>query len=353
MAFSLAIVVLGLACTPTHSQSTFDAAGPVAEKQLNLFLIIFWAAVVVFVTVEGALVYTAIKYRRRTANGVPKQIHGSSKLEIAWTIAPALILVVIAIPTISTIYQTAGSPTQGPVLQVNVTAHQWWWEFEYPGLGVVTANELHVPPEPWAVEATLASQDVIHSFWVPKLAGKVDMIPNHANKIWFSAKEPGTYYGQCAEFCGVAHAQMRFRVIVEPTQAAFDEWVAAQKVSSAPVVDGLAKQGQLVFGIKGCGICHTVSGPDPQGLQQTRMDAFLSGAPMFPAPNLTHFASRFTLAGGLLDNTQANLSEWLRSPEDVKAGNRMSQFAGPYKDPDLALSDEEIAALVAYLESLK
>ena len=342
----LALAILWVGCYPSNPQSTFDAAGPVAQKQLNLFLIIFWAAVFVFVVVQGALVYTVIRFRRRPRQDIPKQVHGNTRLEVAWTIAPTLVLIVIAVPTITTIFDTANIPDQENVLEVKVTGHQWWWEFEYPQLGLVTANELHVPPDPWVIDVTLESDDVIHSFWIPKLAGKVDVIPNNVNTLWFRADEPGEYFGQCTEFCGIAHAQMRFRVIVEPTKEAFDDWVEGQL---APAAVSMAP----VFGLKACGVCHTVTGPDPEGMQDARMDAFLAGQPTYPAPNLTHFASRGTFAGGILERTDDNLRRWLKRPFDVKPGNHMAALAGVYTNPNLALVDDDIDALLAYLQSLK
>ncbi len=361
-----ALATLWTGCFPSHYQSTFDAAGPVAQMQLNLFLIIFWTAAVVFVAVEGILIYTVVRFRRRPGQEMPKQWHGHTRLEVAWTIAPALVLVVIAVPTITTIFKTANTPNQAEVLQINVRAHQWWWEFHYPQLGVVTANELHIPPDPWIVEATLESDDVIHSFWVPKLAGKLDVIPNNTNKLWFKASridaDPATpeldpYFGLCAEFCGTAHALMRFRVIVEPTQAAFDAWVERQKAPPVAPASQLAQDGQRLFGEKGCTVCHTATGPDREGLQKARMTAFLRTEPgkpaPYPAPNLTHFGSRTTLASATLDNTEDNLRKWLEAPNKVKPGNHMAKLAGAYTNPNLRLTPNDISALVAYLRSLK
>ena len=258
------------------------------------------------------------------------------------------------------------SPSQAEGLQITVRAHQWWWEFQYPQLGVVTANELHIPPDPWVIEATLESDDVIHSFWVPKLAGKLDVIPNNTNKLWFEASrvdaDPSTsaidpYFGQCAEFCGTAHAQMRFRVFVEPTQQAFDAWVALQKAAPAAPASQLAQDGQKLFGQKGCTVCHTATGPDAAGLQKARMTSFLRTEPgkpsAYPAPNLTHFASRTTFASAIVDNTNDNLRKWLENPNTVKPGNHMAQLAGAYTNPSLHLSSDDISALVAYLRSLQ
>jgi len=230
-------------------------------------------------------------------------------------------------------------------------AHQWWWEFQYPGLGVITANELVVPIDV-PVSLTLLSQDVIHSFWIPKLAGKVDVVPNNANEMWFVALEPDLFFGQCAELCGIAHANMRFRVRSE-TQADFDQWVLGQRAPPKAPETQLAIQGQQLFGVKGCLVCHTANGPEPAGVQQSRMDGFLGGAGLFPAPNLTSFGIRGTLAGGIVENNADNLLRWVKDPNEVKPGNRMAQLAAAYQDPENPITDEEAQALVAYLQSLK
>ncbi|MBI4199862.1 MAG: cytochrome c oxidase subunit II [Chloroflexi bacterium] len=350
-AFTLPLIaLLAAACFPEHPQSTFDAQGPVAQKQLDLFMIIFWAAVFVFVVVQGALLYTVLRFRRRQQqDSLPPQWHGNPRLEVAWTIAPAIVLAVIAVPTITTIWDTATVPP-GESLEVNVTAHQWWWEFQYPGLGVVTANELHVPVGR-TVKVSLESRDVIHSFWVPKLTGKTDLIPRNTNVIWFRADQAGTYYGQCAEFCGIAHAQMRFRVIADAPEA-FDAWVALQG-ERPPAPAGPAAQGFRVFVQKGCTVCHTFGGSEGEGVQQGRMDGFLKGQAQYPAPNLSHFASRETFAAGLLTRTDENLRRWLLDPRAVKPGNRMAQLAEAYTNAEKALSEDDISALVTYLQSLK
>ena len=188
--------------------STFDTSGPVARSQLVLFYWIFWAAVFVFVVVGGVILYAVIRYRRRPGDPDPPQIHGHKRLEIAWTILPGIVLAVVAVPTILTIFDNANSPEPG-ALTVNVVAHQWWWEFRYPsegGADLVTANELHIPVDE-VVNVTLDSTDVLHSFWIPKIAGKVDVVPNNLNTMWIQADEAGEYLGQCAEFCGVAPRQ--------------------------------------------------------------------------------------------------------------------------------------------------
>ncbi|MBI4312580.1 MAG: cytochrome c oxidase subunit II [Chloroflexi bacterium] len=345
------VLFLLSACFPSHDQSTFGPAGPIARDQLTLFQIIFWTAAFVFVVVEGALVLAVVRFRRKPGQvGLPKQTHGNTPLELTWTILPAIILAVIAVPTVTTIFAQAETP-KGDVVQVEVVGHQWWWEFNYPQLGITTANELHIPVnKPVALEIT--SDDVIHSFWVPKLAGKTDMIPTRVNTMWFEADEAGVFFGQCAEFCGTAHAQMRFKVVAQ-TQGDFDQWVAGQQSPAAAPMS-------LVFGIKGCTVCHTVTGQDPEGTQEARMAAFREqaaarreGPGRYPAPNLTHFASRAMLAAGLVERTDENLRRWLEDPDAIKPGNRMKQLAGAYHTSGLALSSEDITELVSYLQSLK
>ncbi|MBI2170760.1 MAG: cytochrome c oxidase subunit II [Chloroflexi bacterium] len=344
LASLMLVTVLWSGCYPSNPQSTFDPAGRIAREQLTLFQIIFWTAAFVFVVVEGALIYAVFRFRKKAGQQpLPKQTHGNTPLEVTWTIIPALILVVIAVPTITTIFAQADAP-EGEVVRVKAVAHQWWWEFNYPEVGVTTANELHIPINK-PITLQLTSQDVIHSFWIPKLAGKTDMIPTRTNAMWFEAEEPGLFYGQCAEFCGTAHALMRFRVIAQ-SQAEFDAWVAAQQ---APPAAPMARE----FGLKGCTVCHTVNGPDAEGVQERRMDGFRQGQPQFPAPNLTHFATRDTLAAGLLERSDDNLRRWIQDPGEVKPGNRMGELAGAYHNANQSLSDADVAALVAYLQSLK
>jgi len=334
------------ACTPSHPQSTFYAAGDVAQKQLDLFIIIFWAAVVVFVLVQAALLFSVIRFRRKANDGIPKQTHGNTTLEIAWTLAPAILLAVIAVPTITTLIDIEGDPPDN-ALHIEVVGHQWWFEFNYPEYGITAANELHLPVGR-PVSLALHSDDVIHSFWIPKLAGKVDMIPNASNRLSFTPLEEGYYYGQCAELCGVSHAQMRFRAIVD-SESGFQEWVTMQQ--APPTNPSIA--GMTTFGVKGCGVCHTINGPDPEGVQNARMLGYVDGGPMFPAPNLTHFGSRTTFAGGILDLNEENLWNWLEDPDKIKPGNHMASKAQVYTDPNSALTRDDIAVLVKFLLNLK
>jgi len=338
----LLLITLVIGCTPSHPQSTFDTAGPVSRSQLVLFYWIFGASVFVFITVGGALLYIAFRYRRRPGDVDPPQIHGHKRLEIAWTILPAVVLAVVAVPTIQTIFYNANSPEPG-AMTVNAVARQWWWEFRYPhptdaDEEVITANELHIPVNE-VVNLELDSRDVLHSFWIPKLAGKVDMIPNHTNRMWIEADDPGEYMGQCAEFCGVAHAAMRFRVIAESREE-FDAWLLRQAAPAFDSPDPLAIEGKTLFEDRAqCFTCHTVAGV--KKARGTR------------GPNLTHMASRGHIAAGLYENTQANLRMWLMDPEAAKPGNIMARDAIVYTDPDMELTEAQVSALVAFLQSLK
>ena len=345
------VVLLLLACTPDHPQSTFDVAGPVADKQRTLFYIIFWAAIFVFVVVEGALIYAVFRFRWKPGqNEMPPQVHGHTALEIGWTIFPVVIIAVIAVPTIIYIFDIAEDPPADEAIEINVIGHQWWWEFEYPEQSVVTANEMHVPVDT-PVKLNLMSDDVIHSFWIPKLAGKQDVVPNNVNPLQFTANFVGTYFGQCAEFCGVAHAHMRFRVIVE-SQFEFDKWVTAYHTPLGPLT-GEAAQGATQFAVRGCLLCHKADGPAPKEIRQALRESFEGGELRFPAPNLTNFGSRTTMAAGMMELNEENLVKWLRDPDEVKPGNRMAELATVYNDEAAKMSEEDISALAAYLLSLK
>ncbi|MBI2166131.1 MAG: cytochrome c oxidase subunit II [Chloroflexi bacterium] len=335
--FLFPLLALLLACTPSHPQSTFDALGDVAQKQLLLFRVIFWAAVFVFVVVEAILLYSVIRFRRRPNQAHPVPIHGNSRLEWAWTLAPAIVLAVIAVPTVRYVFETGNVP-ENEALRIKVIGHQWWWEFRYPQEygNVVTANELRIPVGQ-VVVLTLESKDVIHSFWIPKLAGKVDLIPNRTNIMWIRAESEGEFYGQCAEFCGIAHAKMRFRVKAEASES-FEAWVKAMKAPPPPPGSDAEAEGARLFTQKGCIACHKIEGTAAVGIL---------------GPNLTLFASRSTVGAGILDNTEYNVARWLRDPDEVKRGNLMAALAPFYRDPTMRLKEGEIEALVAYLHSLQ
>jgi cytochrome c oxidase subunit 2 len=278
------------------------------------------------VLVEGALIFAAIRFRRRPHDGLPSQIHGSTKVEITWTSLPAIVLLFILFPTIKTIFETQ-APAPSGSYEIHVIGHQFWWEFQYPDSGVVTADEVHMPVDR-TINFQLNSDDVIHSFWVPALGGKRDAFPQHTNYIWLTPDKVGQFPGQCYQLCGYSHGNMRMTAFVQ-TEADFEAWLSAQQqpaVTPAPGTD--AAQGAQLFATSACIGCHTINGTAFQGRV---------------GPNLTHVASRTTIAGGVLPNTTAGLHAWLKDPPAIKPGSIM---------PDLKLNDEQIRLLTAYLQSL-
>lgn len=339
----------------TIPQNALDPAGPVARSQDALWDLVFPIAIAVFVLVQGLIIYAVVRFRSKGGEeGLPKQVAGNTRLEIAWTIVPALILAGIAIPTVSTIFSLA-TVGEDPI-NVRVIGKQYWWEFEYEDPqyeGVVTATQLVIPEDreiqldmqsvsaqqpydPAAVpEGTVnpsgaVSLGVIHSFWVPQLAGKVDVMPGHTREMKIQADEPGLYLGQCAEFCGLSHPNMRFSVQAM-TAGDFDEWIAAQAEPAELAEEGLAAEGQELFLASQCLTCHAVDGhPDNLGIRI--------------GPNLTHWNSRDKFAGDILEvESDDDITAWLRNPQAEKPGAQM---------PNLNLSDADIEALVAYLRTL-
>ncbi len=332
-------VIFGLAaCTGEYPQSTLDPASGFSHQLNSLFTTIFWWAVAVFLVVQALLIYTVVKYRSRPGQqGEPKHVHGHTTLEIAWTIAPAIILVFIAVLTIRTIFEVDGTPEPG-ALEIEVVGHQWWWEYKYPEYGIVTANELHVPVGR-PVSLTMTSVDVIHSFWIPRLGGKRDVIQGRTTRLALTPDSIGTFMGQCAEFCGPSHANMRARVVVESADD-FAAWVERQLTPSPPLdsLNGLVRAGAEAFtkirdpANHSCIICHKV---EP-----------LSFGAM--GPNLTHVGSRSTIAGGILPNTPDGLRRWLRNPPGEKPGDLPGRSM-----PRIDLTEDEIEALIAFLQSLR
>lgn len=306
--------------------STFEPASENAERIQGIYILIFWLAGAVFVGVLAVTLIFALMFREK--EGVEaSQIHGNSRLEVLWTFIPVVIVVVMAVPTFNTIVDLEGDAPEGS-LEVVARGYQWWFEFEIPELGLVTANELHLPVDR-PVNIRLESADVIHSFWVPRLMGKKDMVPGHVNEIWFTPNQVGEFRGQCAEFCGLSHANMRFRVIVDSAED-FDAWVANETASVEASTDEAIAAGMQQFTQSGCIGCHTIRGNDLAAGQA--------------GPDLTHVGSRSTIASGILPNTPEALHEWLSNPPAVKPGSLM---------PNLNLSDEEIGRLVTYLGSLQ
>ncbi|MGH7986678.1 MAG: cytochrome c oxidase subunit II [Candidatus Binataceae bacterium] len=285
---------------------------------------------VVALTLFGAIF---IFSSRQGDPGEPSSTHSSLSLELAWTVLPALILLAITIPTIHTIVHTQPDRWPHNAFTVRVIAHQWWWEFKYPTLGIDTADEVHIP-ENREIHFELVSDDVIHSFFMPQVGAKRDVVPGQMNQITLTANVPGMYYGQCAEFCGTSHANMRFRVFVD-TPAGFKKWVADQLAPPFKPTAGSALAGEKIFVNAPCAICHTIKGISGFSKQYTFG---------FKGPNLSHFGSRTSLAGSILDNTPQNVAMWIKNPDQVKPGANM---------PTLGMRGQQLNDLVAYLESLK
>ncbi|PYN50411.1 MAG: cytochrome c oxidase subunit II [Candidatus Rokuibacteriota bacterium] len=322
---ALAVALALGGCAWDAPMSTLAARSDYAREILHVYGIVTWVAIGIALVVGVALAWIIVRFRDQPgASRVPAQTRGHTLLEISWTIAPALVLLAIAIPTIQVIFRTQAAPPRD-ALEITVYGHQWWWEFRYPALQVVTANELHVPAGR-PVALTLQGPDVIHSFWVPRLGGKRDVIPGRLNRLTFTAETPGEYRGQCAEFCGVSHANMGMRVIVDAPDA-FARWVAAQKTELAEPA-GLAAEGKAIFAGRACVGCHTIRGVSSGAL----------------GPDLTTFGSRHTLAAGLLPISVDNVAAWLKNPPALKPDAKM---------PALGLTDEQARAVATYLIGLK
>jgi cytochrome c oxidase subunit 2 len=397
----------------TGPQSTFDTQGPVAKSQLDVFYVTLWVTGIIFVIVASITAYATLKFKARETDDakavMPHQGHGNPLIELSLIALSVLALVFIAVPTLKAIWYNYDIPAEQKenAYEVNATGLQWWFKFEYPkeqidGAGaLVAANELVIPAGR-PVRINLRTSDVIHSFWVPKLAGKVDMIPNRGNHLWLQADQPGYFWGQCAEYCGESHAVMRFRVVAL-NEADFAAWIARQKtaartVANAPVAGApaapyefknpgrnapgysaqfdaapfdawkkqqladsgedpaLIAQGRQLFQQKNCVTCHSVRGHEGAGTT---------------APDLTHVGARTTIAAGLLENTKENLHRWIAHPNEVKPGNKMyvgvptgpgmvmagyltiDRATGKPAGHNIMINDAEARALVAYLHSLK
>ena len=326
-AAALGLAALLIAACGTTPQTIVEPTTEAARASHSLLLLVFWAGLAVFVIVEGVLLYTLVRFRRRRGDTLPPQTQGHLGLEIGWTIAPTVLIVIVAALTVPVIFANAQEP-EGDAIAVRAIGHQWWFEFTYPELGVVTANELHLPvgrPAAIAVE----SVDVLHSFWVPALRGKIDMVPGRTSLIRIVPEVTGTFPGQCAEFCGTAHALMRFTVVVDEPNA-FDEWVTRQLADRTPPTSELAHAGEALLGPAGCVACHTIRGVSDIGII---------------GPDLTHVGSRGHIAANIMDMSRPNLEKWLRDPTGMKPGNFM-KLPRP-------LTEDEIGALVEYLSGLK
>lgn len=344
----LVVLLSGCGVDGPHPQTTFDPKGPEARMIDNLIVPIFVVAGIIGLIVFAAVFWVMLKYRRGrfTGDDVPEQVHGNPKLEIGWTILPAIIMAVIAVPTVNVIFELASKP-QDP-LEINVIGQQWWWEFDYPGSNVVTANEI-VFPAGRPVQVNITSRDVIHSFWVPALNGKRDAIPGRTSSITIQADEPGEFMGACTEYCGLSHANMLIRAVAL-TEDDFQQWLAdQQRAASLPDTEA-ALAGLEVYNNRGCGSCHMING---EGIgQQPVVVPQVSGA----APNLTHFMTRSCYAGCIFDlytPTGAvdvpTLEAWLRNSPAMKP----MYPEGGRGMPAQNLSEQEIKDLVAYLTTLQ
>ena len=350
----ITVVLAGCANLPATTMYTY---GDHATRILDLLMIVFWMAVAVFVVVQGALVYTVVRFRnKQETTALPKQFHGNTKIEIAWTIAPAIVVLVIAVLTFRT--QAANSVMPPEAIKIRSVAHQWWFEFQYfnqDGVSlrtpivvdeenqptITTATDLYVPVGV-PITIQLDAADVMHNFWIPKIAGKTYMIPGKSNYLTFTVQEPGIYKAFCAEFCGEAHAQMHFRLIALP-QAEYESWKVNAAKLPAPAagtvqvlgLTGDAARGAALFADakKQCASCHVISGTDAKGKI---------------GPNLTYLGSRTALGGAILPYSVDNLAKWLQDSSVIKQGNLMGRVIKKG-----TLTDQEVADLVAYLDSMK
>jgi cytochrome c oxidase subunit 2 len=317
---------------PTEVTNIFKPLSTPAQAIHEVSLLALAVCAGIFLVVGGLLAYVVFRFRQRPGDDghEPPQVYGSNQIELAWTVIPILIVFVLFLATARTIYDVQGAAPPAAALNVTVVGHQWWWEIRYPDLGIVTANELHVPISESSNRRPtflkLESADVAHSFWVPQLAGKTDLIPNRINRMWMEPWQTGTYVGNCAEFCGLQHARMLLRVIVH-TPEEFEKWVATQKQSS--VDDSQVHSGRAVFLSTSCVNCHAVQGTTARG--------------QF-GPDLTHLMSRETLGAGAIANTPENLRAWVRDPQTLKEGSHM---------PNMQLTTNELDQIVAYLGTLK
>ncbi len=323
---------LAFAQGPSPVPDIFNTVSTPADAIHRLSLFVLVITGLIFVVVFSLLVYAVIRFRHRSSDDdrEPPPVYGSNQMELAWTVVPVLIVLVLFFATARVIHSVQEAIPPAGAVQVTAIGHQFWWEFRYPDLGVVTANELHVPvsnrayPTPTFVK--LLSADTDHSFWVPQLAGKTDLIPNRVNSIWIDPQETGMYVGQCAQYCGTQHAKMLLRVYVDSPEE-FSKWVAAQK-QSAQTSDAVAV-GRRIFETTACINCHAVAGTVANGRF---------------GPDLTHLMSRDTIASGAATNTRETLKLWIHNPESIKPGSLM---------PAMNLNDRDLEAVTAYLESLQ
>lgn len=325
--------VARVAAAEDHTRSVFEPASPSATAIYELFLLVLAVAAAIFVIFAGTLVYSIIRFRTRgeePPDEEPPQIYGSQAIELAWTIGPLLIVLALFLIVVRNLAQTGDADRATDALGVRVVAHQWWWDFQYPQYGFSAPNELHIPTtdkeQSGRVRLRLDSADVVHSFWVPRLAGKTDVIPGHENTMVLQTAEPGVYHGQCAEYCGMQHAGMLIRVVAEP-RADFEAWVKAQQQPA--VEDPSVAKGWERFLANACVNCHTVRGTPADGTF---------------GPDLTHLMSRKTIGAGVAENNEENLLKWVTDPQTVKPGCHM---------PSMHLPPEDVQTIVSYLSTLR
>ena len=369
LVLALALAACG-GTSAKYPQSTLHPKADFARMIDGVFMTTVWWSLAVFILVEGALLFVIFRYRGKPDDAEPNQVHGNTTLEIIWTAIPALILAMIAVPTVRAIFETYEVPRGGDVLEIEVIGHQWWWEFRYPEYGVTTANELHVPVGR-TVSLKMKAYDVLHSFWVPQFAAKRDVFPNRTTTLWFRADSTGYYSGQCAEFCGVQHGRMAFHVAAT-TAEEFDGYVKGLQATAAPAVSaaapvttttlaavqqggrespqqpavrpaprdsvppppaatpapGSAAEGQKLFAQRGCVACHSINATKPMGI----------------GPNLANIGSRRYIGAGMLQNTDENLALWIKDPQAIKHGVLMA---------NLGLTMEQARSVAGYLRTLK
>jgi len=317
---------------PLSSTNIFAPASTPARTIFGLSIFVLTVTAVIFCVVFGLLVYSIVKFRDRSADTgrEPAQIYGSTQIELAWTVIPVLIVVVLFMATARVIHAPQDAPKPATALDVTVIGHQFWWEFRYPKLGIVTSNELHIPvsdpAHPTPTFLKLMSADTDHSFWVPALGGKTDLIPNRVNEMWIDPPRAGIYLGQCAQYCGTQHAKMLLRVSVDSAED-FDAWVRGQLQPA--IQDEKTNAGRRVFETTACINCHAISGTAANGRF---------------GPDLTHLMSRVTIASGAAENTSENLRLWIQNPDAIKPGALM---------PAMNVGGGDLDALVGYMETLR
>jgi cytochrome c oxidase subunit II len=332
--FLFCSLTMAAAVDPSSTSPTniFAPQSTPAKSIFHLSLFVLSITGVIFVAVFILLVYSISKFRARSAsaNREPAQVYGSTQIELAWTIIPILIVVVLVLATARVIHAVQDAPMPANAVEVTVIGHQFWWEYRYPQLGIVTANELHIPvsdsAHPMPTFLQLLSSDTDHSFWVPELAGKTDLIPNHPNRMWMDPQRKGIFVGQCAQYCGTQHAKMLLRISVDSPED-FAEWVREQRQPA--ITDERVAGGKRVFETTACINCHSIGGTVADGRF---------------GPDLTHLMSRSTIAAGAALNTPDNLRLWIQNPDAIKPGSLM---------PAMKLSDSDLDVLVGYLETLR